>query len=201
MLGAIVSQCGTSVSHDLDKNTHVLSRVLFQSEDKVEVEEIPESLVTPSSPISPNFLDVLYVGTPTHMPTRPAFSPSFLSMATIGKTILAICNTSVHTPLSVEGGGTIAISSIIPSIVVFFSTSIPSLSGGTQYFSSHTDSFPYGIPSSEIPSIPLTISFFVNRTMNSMASGLASFQGFPSRSGYIPHSDPYLNIISLPFSA
>lgn len=44
--GVIDSQDRPGISRDLERNTLVLSRVLFQSKDNIEVEEIYESIVT-----------------------------------------------------------------------------------------------------------------------------------------------------------
>lgn len=57
------------------------------------------------------------------------------------------------------------------------------------------------MPSSAIPSIPLTFPPVASTTMTSMPSGSVAFQGFPFGSGHIPHATPSLNIGSLPFSS
>jgi len=57
-------------SRELERNTPVLSRVLFQSKDVIEVKEIHESLLTPNSPLPPDHPNILlYVRTPTNRPS------------------------------------------------------------------------------------------------------------------------------------
>ena len=71
-LGVINSQDRPSTSSELERNTPVLSRVLFQSEDSIEVEEFSESVVASNSPLPLDHLDILlYVGTPNHRPSSP----------------------------------------------------------------------------------------------------------------------------------
>ena len=127
-----VSQGDPSVIRDLERSTPLLSGVIFLSEDGVEVEYISESPVTSSSSLPPNFLSIiLHIGNLTHRPTIAVVSPSFLLMTTTRNTISTMSTSSVHTPLSIEGGGTISISDITPSTTISFSTSILSSSGGT----------------------------------------------------------------------
>ena len=54
LVQAIVSHNRPSVSRDLERNTLFLSRVLFQSEDIIEVGELLESPETFSSPLPPD---------------------------------------------------------------------------------------------------------------------------------------------------
>ena len=130
--------------------------------------------MTPSSPLPPNYLDVLlYIGTPNHNPSSLGFYHHFPSMTTAGARI-GLNAISEHTPLSVQGGFIISTSTITPSTAIFGS-SIPSSSEGSQAFFSPTGSFPFEMPSSEIPLVPLSIPFVVSTTMTSMASGSTSF--------------------------
>ena len=99
---------------------------------------------------------------------------------------------SVQTPLLVEGGGTIAISKITSSATVLGSRN-------TQAHASQFGPFSYGMPTSGIPSFSFSAASTVSAPIPSMASGSASFQGFPFGSGHIPHSTPSLG--SLPFTS
>lgn len=144
---------------ELERSTPLIYRVIFSSEYEVEVEEICTSPVTPSSHIPLMFLVViLYVGTPTQRPKMLVVSSHFILMTTIGNTVLTMSTSSFHNHIFVEGGGTISLSTITPSISIFGSTSIPYSSGCTQEFSSHTGSFLFGMPYSVISSVPFTIS-------------------------------------------
>lgn len=49
-----------SLSHSLDRNVCVLSGVLFQLEDQVEVEDVPDSSRTLSGPLPLNFLTLYH---------------------------------------------------------------------------------------------------------------------------------------------
>jgi len=99
---SIVSQNRPSVSQDLERNTPVLSRVLFQSEDVIEVEELPESPKTPSSPPPLDYPYVLlYVGTLNHKPLSPGLHQYFPSMTTTGSMVSTLGATIVNTPFSV----------------------------------------------------------------------------------------------------
>ncbi len=104
---------------------------------------------------------------------------------------------TVHTPISVQGGGTIS----IPSVSLFGSfasrsfvgsTSIPSMSGSSQTNAFGSGYFPFGAHSQGIPLAPFGAT-------TSTISGSASFQGFPFESGHIPHSNPMIG--SMPFSS
>lgn len=78
----------------------------------------------------------------------------------------------VHTPPSVVGGGIIHISTITHSTVVVGSTSISILSGGTQPSALFVGSYPFGIPSSGIPSVSSTLPFSNFSSMTLMATNL-----------------------------
>lgn len=131
------------ISRELERNTPVLSRVLFLLEDVIEVEEIPKSSLNPNSPLPPNLSGILlYIGISTHRLSSPGLYQSIPSMATAGSMIYTVSATSVKTPLSIKGGGMISIPSIPPSTAIFCCTSIPYSSGGTQAFGSDTSSFP-----------------------------------------------------------
>ena len=83
LLGGISSQDKPGTSTELERNTPVLSRVLFQSEDNIEVEEISESIVVLNSPLPSDHPDVLlYVETLTHRPSSPGPHTSIPSMTT-----------------------------------------------------------------------------------------------------------------------
>ena len=72
LVQAIDSWNRPGISRDLERNIPVLSKVLFQSEDVIEVEELHDSPLNTSSPLPPDYLDVLlYVGTPTNRPSSP----------------------------------------------------------------------------------------------------------------------------------
>lgn len=71
-VGVIDSQDRPGISRESGRNTLVLSRVLFQSEDNIEVKDIIESVVTPNSPLPPHHSDfLLYVVTTTKRPSSP----------------------------------------------------------------------------------------------------------------------------------
>lgn len=82
--------------------------------------------------------------------------------------------TSMKTHVSVQGGGTIFIPFFTPSIVIFGSTSIPSSSAGTQAFAFGIGFFSFGMPTTAIPSVPLSIPSATSTSMTSMASGSTS---------------------------
>jgi len=199
LVGVIDSQDSPDTSRELERNTPVLSRVLFHSEDIIEVEELQESLLTPNYPLPPDHLDVLlYIGTPTNGPLNPSLYRSFPLMTTAGSMASTMSATSMQTPISVQGGGTISIPSVTPSTAIFDSTSIPSSSGSTQAFSFGIGFFPFGKSPSTISSVPLSIPSTASTSMTSMASGSTSFQGFPFGGGHIPHSNPSLGSIPFP---
>ena len=105
--------------------------------------------------------------------------------------------TSEQTPVSVQGGGTISIPSVLlfgsfTSTSVVGSTSIPSTSGSAQTNAFGSGVFPFGAQSLGIPSAPFGAA-------TSTMSASASFQGFPFGSGHIPHSNPTVG--SMPFSS
>ena len=99
-------------------------------------------------------------------------------MATTRNTVSALSTASVHTPLSVEGGGNISISTITSSVAVFGS-------GNTQARASQYGPFSYGMPTSGVPSLSFSAASAVSTPIPSMASGSNSFQGFPFGSGHI----------------
>ena len=113
-------------------------------------------------------------------------------MATTGNAASAVSAIGIQIPASVEGGGTIAISSIASSTTVFGS-------GFTQAHASQSGPFCFGMPISAIPSFSFSTAATASAPMSSMASGSASFQGFPFRSGHIPSSNPSLG--SFPFTS
>lgn len=99
-------------------------------EYEVEIEDVSDFLDTPIEPFPYHIPYIVsYMGTLTHRSTCPIHSPSFFSMANLS----GYANTSsVHTLSLVVGGGIIPISTISPSVVAFYSTSIPIPSGSTQ---------------------------------------------------------------------
>lgn len=194
-LGGISSQDRPGTSTELERNIPIISRVLFQLEDSIEVEELSESIVAPNSPLPPNRLDVLlYVGTPNHRPSILGLHTSIPLMTIAGRMASIISVASMQTPIYVQGGGTISIPSNTPSRTIFGSTSIPSTSVSSRANASSFGFFPFGIPSQGIPSVPLNIP---STASTSMMIGSTSFQGFPFGSGHIPHSNPTVG--SMPF--
>ena len=78
-VGVIDSQDRPSTSRELERNTLVLSRVIFQSEDNIKVEELSESIVAPNSPLPLDHLDILlYIGTSIHKPSSLGLFNLFL---------------------------------------------------------------------------------------------------------------------------
>ena len=186
-LGGISVQARPGTSEQ-ERDTPVLSRVLFQAENNIEVEELSESLAAPNSPLPSSHPDVLqYVGTPTHRPSSLGYATRLPSMTTTGS-MASTSATTMQTPTSVQGGGTISISSAslfgsFASTSLVGSTSIPSTSGNAQTNAFGTGFFPFGTHSQGIPSVLFS-------AVTSMLGGSASFQGFPFGSGHIPHSNP-----------
>lgn len=173
-LGGISSQDRHGNTIELERNTPVLSRVIFQSEDSIEVEELSELVAALNSPLPPDHLDVLlYVGTPTHRPSSLGPHTSIPSMTTARSMASTMSVASMQTPISKQGGGTISIPSNTPISSIFGSTSISSMSGSSQPNASSFGFFPFGIPSQGIPSVSLNIP---STASTSMMSGLASFQ-------------------------
>ena len=130
LLVVINSQDRFGTNGELERNTPVLSSVLFQSEDNIEVEELLDSVAAPYSPLPPDYPYVLlYVKTLTHKLWSPGLHPSILLMTTARSMASMTIVESVQTPTSVQGGGTISIPSITPNTTIFGSTSIPSTSG------------------------------------------------------------------------
>lgn len=195
-VGVIDSKGRPGTSRELERNTPVLSRVLFQSEDNIEVEELCESISSPNYPIPPNYpVILLYIGTLNNKPSSPVLYRSFPSMTTIGSMASTTSAMSIQTLVSVQGGGTISIPFVTPSTAIFCSTSIPSLSRSSQAIASSIGFFPFGMPTNAIPSVPLSIP---SATSTSMASGSNYFHGFPFRGGHIPHSNPTLGSCLFP---
>lgn len=125
LIGVIDSQDRPDTSRELERNTPVLSQVLFQLEDNIEVEELPKSVTAPNSPLLPDHPDVLlYVRTPTNRPLSPGLHQSIPSITT-AVSMTSMKNTiSMQTPIFVQGEGTISTPSITPSTAIFGSTSI-----------------------------------------------------------------------------
>lgn len=72
LVGVIDSQDKPGTSREVERKTLVLSRVLFQSKDNIEVEELAGSIAAPNSPLPPDHPNILlYVRTPTHRPSNP----------------------------------------------------------------------------------------------------------------------------------
>ena len=111
-------------------------------------------------------------------------------MATTRNAASTVSAAGIQTPASVEGGGKISISSIASSTAVFGF-------GFTQAQASKSGPFCFGMPTSGIPSF--SFSTAASAPMSSMASGSASFQGFPFGTGHIPSSNPSLG--SFPFTS
>jgi len=102
-VGVIDSQDRPGISRQLGRNTPILSRVLFQSEYIIEVEEIPESILTPNFALPPDHPNVLlYVGTPTNRPSSLGLYRSFPLMTTTGSMASTMSVMSVQTPTSVQ---------------------------------------------------------------------------------------------------
>lgn len=199
LLGGISSQDRASTNIELERNTPVLSQVLFQWEDSIEVKELSKSVAAPNSPLAPNHPEVLlYVGTRTHRPSSPGLHISIPLMTTAGSMASTTSVASMQTPISVQGGGTISIPSNTPSMTIFGSTSIPSISGNSHATASNFGFFPFGMSSQGIPSDPLNIPSIAS---TSMMSGLDSFQGFPFGSVHIPHSNPTVGSMHFPFTS
>jgi len=195
-IGVIDWQDRPGTSRELERNTLVLSRVLFQLEENIELEELSKSIAAPNSPIPPDYLDVLlYVKTLTNRPSNPGHR-YFPLVSTTGSMASTTSVMSMQTLVSVKWGGTISIPFVTPSTTIFGSTSIPSLSGSCQVVASSIGFFPFGIPTNVIPLVPLSIP---SAASTSMASGSSTFQGFPFRGGHIPHSTPTLG--SMPLSS
>ena len=135
-LGGISGQSRPGTSEQ-ERDTPVLSRVRFQAENNVEVEELSESLVIPNSPLPSSYPDVLqYVGTPLHRPASPGYATRLPFMITTGS-MASTSAATMQTPTSVQGGGTISIPSTslfgsFASTSLVGSTSIPSTSGNAQ---------------------------------------------------------------------
>ena len=72
-------------------------------------------------------------------------------------------------------------------------------SGSTQAQASQSGPFCFGMPFSGIPSFSFSTATAASTPMSSMASGSASFQGFPFGSGHIPNPNPSLG--SFPFTS
>lgn len=197
LVGVIDPQYRLGTSRELERNTPVLSQVLFHSKDNIEVEELYESIATPNSPLPLDYPDVLlYVRTPTIRPSSSGLYRYFPSITIVGSMASTISATSMKTLISVQGGGTISIPSITHSTSIFGSTSIPSSSGSSQVVASSIGFFSFGIVTSKIILVPLSIQ---SVSSTSMASGSTYFQGFQFRGGHIPHSNPTLG--SMPFSS
>ena len=82
-LGGISVQDRPGTSTGQERNTPVLSRVLFRAEDNIEVEELLESLVAPNCLLPSHHPDVLlYVGTPMHRPSGLGYFMHLPSMTT-----------------------------------------------------------------------------------------------------------------------
>ena len=133
-LGDISVQARPGTSAKQERDATVLSRVLFQAENNIEVEELLESLAAPNSPLPFSHPDVLqYVGTPTHRPSSPGYATCLPSMTTTGMMASITSVTTMQTPTSVQGAGTISISSASlfgsfasTSVVVSTDPTIPS---------------------------------------------------------------------------
>lgn len=196
MVGVIYLQDRPRTSRELERNSLVISRVLFNLEDNIEVEELSISIAAPNSSLPPNHRYVLlYVRTPTNRPSSLGLDRSFPSMTTVGSMASTISAMSMHTLVSVQGGGTMYIPSVTPSTVIFGSTSIPYSSGSSQAVASGIGFFPFGMSTSVIPLVLLSIP---SAAYTSMASGSSYFQGFIFRGCHIPHSNP--TVVSISFS-
>ena len=109
-LGDISGQARPRTSEQ-ERDTPVLSRVRFQAENNVEIEELSESLVVPNSPLPFSHPDVLqYVGTPSHRPASPGYATQLPFMTTTGS-MASMSAATMKTPTSVQGEGTISIPS------------------------------------------------------------------------------------------
>lgn len=148
-LGGISVQERPGTSTEQERNTLVLSRVLFQTEDNIEVEELPESLAAPNSPLPSSYSEVLqYIGTPTHRPSSLGHIMHLPLMTTVGSMASTASATTMQTPTSVQGGGTISIPSAslfgsLTSTSLVGSTSIPSTSGNSQANAFSSGFFPF----------------------------------------------------------
>ncbi len=82
--------------------------------------------------------------------------------------------TGVHTPSLVVGGGTIIISILTPSTIIFGSTSIPISSGGSQPSAPFMEAYPFRITSSGIPLVSY-LPFVASTSMTLMDTGSEPF--------------------------
>jgi len=143
--------------------------------EKVEIEGVSESPRTPTKPLSSHLPYIVsYVGTLTHRLDSPIHSPSFFLIAKVSSTSVVVDTDGVHTPSLPIGGGTISIYSIAPNMVVVGSTSILGLSGGIQPSTPFTGAYPFGMPSSDIPSVSSNSPSTSSVSMTLMASGSTS---------------------------
>jgi len=173
LLGIIDSQDRPSTSRELERNTPVLSQVPFQLEDNIEVEEISKSVVALNSPLPSDHPNVLlFVGTLTHKRSSLGLHPYIPSMTTTGSMAPMMSVTSMQTPISIQGGGTISIPFISPDTAIFGSTSISSMSVSSQATASGFGFIPYGMSAHGIPLVPLSIP---STASTSMMSGSTSF--------------------------
>ena len=178
-LGLEGSVVGAGVGSE--RSTPLTSRVLFSGEEEVEVEEVPQRPASLPSPLPPNSPFVVeYIGPKSARLEIPYPSYLYLLMAMTGNVASTVSVASIQTTSLVEGGGTIAISSIDSSTTVFGS-------GHTQAQASQSGPFCFGIPISGIPSFSFSTTAAASAPMSSMASGSASFQGFPFGSSHIPN--------------
>ena len=84
-LGGFSLQDRPDSTTELERNTPLLSRVLFQFEDSIEVEELSELVAAPNSPLPSDHPEILlYIGTLIHKPSSPSLHTSIPSMTTTG---------------------------------------------------------------------------------------------------------------------
>ncbi len=100
-LGGIHVQDRPSTTTEPERKIPVLSRVLFQLEDNIEVEELSEPLATPNSPLPSDHPNVvLYVGTLMRRPSILGHIMHIPSMTTTGSMASTASATSTRTPTS-----------------------------------------------------------------------------------------------------
>lgn len=117
--GLVVSVGGSGVGVSIERSAPLVSGVLFPVEE-VEIEEVPQPAQSLPAPLPTSYPHVIqYIEPESQRLASPFLSYPFLSMATTRNIVSAVNTTSVQTPLSVEGRGTIAISTITYSDVVF----------------------------------------------------------------------------------
>ena len=151
-----------------ERSVPLTSRVLFPQEEDFQIEDIPEPAATGSSPLPLDHPFVIqYVGPESERPPDLPYL-SYLSMAMTGNAASTVSAAGIHTPTSVEAGGTLALSSSASSTAMFGS-------GFTQAHASHSGPFCSWMSISGNPSFSFSAGAAGSTPMSNMASGSASF--------------------------